>query len=144
MNGLSPEALETSRPLAKNRTALSTYPQNFTSNLAVILSKNLSQWRLKHQFPDKKKSVIYNHNLNALIKAPVGVVTAFPNDPNPLFSSRCNSQESIASSCNTSLCSETKLKSYLYYRNCISHNTDRSRELHFQSPYPNDEVLWET
>ena len=49
--------------------------------------------------------------MNALIKAPFGVLTAFPNDPNPLISSQCNLQESIASSCNIALCSETKLKS---------------------------------
>ena len=47
--------------------------------------------------------------MNALIKAPFGVVTAFPNDPNPLFSSYNNSHESIAFSCNTSS-SETKSK----------------------------------
>ena len=85
---------------------------NFSSrtNLVVNLPKDLDQWRLKDRLPDERKYVIYNHNLNALIKAPFGVVTAFPNDPIPLFS-RYNSQESIASSCNTSSCSETKVKS---------------------------------
>ena len=53
--------------------------------------------------------MIYNHNLNALIKAPFGVVTAFPIDSNPLFSSHCHSRESLTSSCNTSS-SETKSK----------------------------------
>ena len=75
------------------------------------LPKDLNQWRLKDRLPDERKYVIYNHNLNALNKAPFGVVTAFPNDPIPLFF-QYNSQESIASSCNTSSCSETKVKSY--------------------------------
>ena len=39
----------------------------------------------------------------------MGGVTAFPNDPNPLFPSHCHSQESLTSSCNTSS-SETKSK----------------------------------
>ena len=86
-------------------------PANFSSNLLGNLPKNLNQWRLKDQLSDEKKYVTYKHNLNALIKAPFGVVTAFLNDPYPIFSSHCNSQESIASSCNTSSCSETKLKS---------------------------------
>ena len=47
--------------------------------------------------------------MNTLIKAPFGVVTAFPNDPNPLFSSHSYLQESLTSSCNTSS-SETKSK----------------------------------
>ena len=85
-----------------------TIPANFNSDLVVNLPKDLNQWRLKDRLPDEKKYVIYNHNLNALIKAPFGVVTAFPDDPNPLFSSHCNSQESIASSYNNSSCSETK------------------------------------
>ena len=86
-------------------------PANFSSNLFVNLFKDLNQWRLKDQLPDEKKYVIFNQNLNALIKALFGVVTAFPNDPNPLFSSHFNSQESKTSSCNNSFCSETKFKS---------------------------------
>ena len=77
-------------------------PANLSSNFVVNLSKDLNQWRLKDQLPDERKYVIYNHNLNALIKTPFGVVRAFPNDPNPLFYSYNNSQESIAFSCNTS------------------------------------------
>ena len=84
-------------------------PANRSSTLMVNLPKDLNQWRLKDRLPDEKKYVIYNHNLNALIKAPFGVVTAVPNDPNPLFSSHCHSQESLISSCNTSS-SETESK----------------------------------
>ena len=76
-------------------------PANRSSTLMVNLPTDLNQWRLKDRLPDERKYVIYNHNLNALIKAPFGVVTAFPNYPNPLFSSHCHSQESIPS-CNTS------------------------------------------
>ena len=84
-------------------------PANRSSTLMVNLPKDLNQWRLKDRLPDEKKYVIYNHHLNALIKVPFGVVTAFPNDPNPFFSSHSHSQESLTSSCNTSL-SETKSK----------------------------------
>ena len=84
-------------------------PANRSSTLMVNLPKDLNQWRLKDRLPDERKYVIYNHKLNALIKAPFEVVTAFPNDANPLFSSHCHSQESFTSSCNTSL-SETKSK----------------------------------
>ena len=75
----------------------------------VNLPTDLNHWRLKDRLPDERKYVIYNHHLNALIKAPFVVVTAFPNDPNPLFSSQCHSQELLTSSYNTSL-SETKSK----------------------------------
>ena len=84
-------------------------PANRSSTLMMNLPKVLNQWRLKDRLPDERKYVIYTHNLNALIKAPFGVVTAFPNDPNPLFSSHCHSQESLTSSCNTCF-SETKSK----------------------------------
>ena len=66
---------------------------------------------MKDGLPEKRKDVIYTHNLNAPIKAPFGVVTAFPDDPNPIVSSHGNSQESLASSYNASSCSTTKLKS---------------------------------
>ena len=62
-------------------------PANRSSTLMVNLPKDLNQWRLKDRLPDERKYVIYNHNLDALIKAPFGVVTAFPDDSNPLFSS---------------------------------------------------------
>ena len=35
--------------------------------------------------------MIYDHDLNSLIKAPFGVVTAFPDDPNPIFNSPLSS-----------------------------------------------------
>ena len=51
----------------------------------VNLPKDLNEWRLKDRIPEERKYVIYNHHLNSLIKAPFGVVTAFPDDPNPVF-----------------------------------------------------------
>ena len=84
-------------------------PANRSSTLMVNLPRDLNQWRLKDRLPEERKYVIYNHHWNALFKAPLGLVTAFPNDPNPLFSSHCHSQESLTSSYNTSL-SETKSK----------------------------------
>ena len=62
-------------------------PANRSSTLMVNLPKDLNQWRLKDRNPDERKYVIYNHDLNSLIKAPFGVVTAFPDDPNPIFNS---------------------------------------------------------
>ena len=78
-----------------------TIPANFSSNPVVNFPKDLNQWRLKVRLPDETKYVIYNHNMNALIKAPFGVVTPFTNNPNHLISSQKKSQESKASSCNT-------------------------------------------
>ena len=118
-------------------------PANFSSNLVVNLPKILNQWRLRDQLSDEKKYVTYNHNLNALIKAPLGVVTAFPNVPYPLFSSHCNSQESIASSCNTSSCSETKLKSST--TKTVSTTTQTEPESsNFQADTQLTKTLWET
>ena len=57
----------------------------------VNLPKDLNQWRLKDRIPDERKYVIYNHDLNSLIKAPFGVVTAFPDDPNPVLNSPSSS-----------------------------------------------------
>ena len=51
----------------------------------VNLPKDLNQWRLKDRIPDERKYVIYNHDINSPIEAPFGVVTAFPDDPNPIF-----------------------------------------------------------
>ena len=62
-------------------------PANRSCTLMVNLPKDLNQWRLKDTIPDERKYVIYNHDLNSLIKAPFGVVTAFPDDPNPVFNS---------------------------------------------------------
>ena len=66
-------------------------PANRSSTLMVNLPKDLNQWRLKDRVPDERKYVIYNHDLNSLIKAPFGVVTAFPNNPNPIFNSPLSS-----------------------------------------------------
>ena len=66
-------------------------PANRSSTLMVNLPKHLNQWRLKDRIPDETKYVIYNHDLNSLIKAPFGVVTAFPDDPNPVFNSPLSS-----------------------------------------------------
>ena len=140
MNGLFPEAFEASKFLTsveKLNCSLSI-PANFSSNLVVYFPEDLNQWRLKDQLSDERIYVIYNHNLNAFIKAPFGVATAFLNDPNPFFSSKCNSQEPIASSCNTSLFSETKLKSCT--TKISSTTTDRASEFHFPNRYPTDKV----
>ena len=66
-------------------------PANRSSTLMVNIPKDLNQWRLKDRIPDERKYVIYNHDLNSLIKAPFGVVTAFPDDPNPNFNSPLSS-----------------------------------------------------
>ena len=66
-------------------------PANRSSTLMVNLPKDLNQWRLKDRIPDERKYVIYYHDLNFLIKAPFGVVTAFPDDPNPIFNSPLSS-----------------------------------------------------
>ena len=66
-------------------------PANRSSTLMVNLPKDLNQWRLKDRIPDERKYVIYNHDLNSLIKAPFGVVIAFPDDPNPVFNSPSSS-----------------------------------------------------
>ena len=39
------------------------------------------------QCPEEVKYVIYNHILITLMKAPFDVVTAFPDDPKPMFTS---------------------------------------------------------
>ena len=64
-----------------------TFSANSGSNLTVNLFIDFKQWRLKGRIPDERKYVIYNHDLNSLIKAPFGVVTAFPDNPNPVFNS---------------------------------------------------------
>ena len=117
-------------------------PANRSSTLMVNLPQDLNQWRLKDRLPDERKYVIYNHNLNALIKAPFGVVTAFPNDPNPLFSSHGQSQETITSSCNTSS-SEANLK--FCTNNTVSIGTQSDPEsTDFQADTQLTASLWET
>ena len=66
-------------------------PANRSSTLMVNLPKDLNQWRLKDRIPDERKYVIYNHDLNSFIKAPFGVINAFPDDPNPIFNSPLSS-----------------------------------------------------
>ena len=105
------------------------------------LPKDLNQWRLKDRLPDETKYVIYNHNLNALINAPFGLVTAFPNDPNPLFSYN-TSQESIAFSCNTSS-SETKSNFCTNNTVSIAIQTDPGPS-NFQPDTQLTASLWET
>ena len=117
-------------------------PANRSSTLMVILLRDLNQWRLKDRLPDERKYVIYIHNLNSLIKAPFGVVTAFPNDPNPLSSSHLHSPESLTSSCNTSS-SETKLKFCTNNTVSIAIQTDPEPS-NFQSNTQFTASLWET
>ena len=57
----------------------------FSSNLTVNLAKDLNQWRLKNRNLEERKYVFHSHNLNALIKSPFGVATAFPDDPKPMI-----------------------------------------------------------
>ena len=66
-------------------------PANRSSTLMLNLPKDLNQWNLKDRIPDERKYVIYNHDLNSLIKALFGVVTAFPDDPNPVLNSPSSS-----------------------------------------------------
>ena len=72
---------------------------NRNSTLMVNLPRDLNQWRLKDRIPVERKDVIYNHDINSLyIKAPFGVVTAFPDNPNPVFNSPSSSYLPSASS----------------------------------------------
>ena len=64
----------------------------------------------------KEKYIIYNHDLNSLIKAPFGVVTAFPDDPNPVFNSPSSSYLPSTSS------GQTDLK-------CTTPNSNRSNSI---------------
>ena len=87
MNSLCQEVLEKSDSSKKKFNCSIVIPANRSSTLMVNLPKDLNQWRLKDRIPDERKYVIYNHHLNSLIKDPFGVVTAFPDDPNPVFNS---------------------------------------------------------
>ena len=64
--------------------------------MTVNLLEGLTQWRLKDRIPEERNYVIYGHNLNTLIKAPFGVVIAFPDDPKPMFNCY-HSSESLPS-----------------------------------------------
>ena len=72
-------------------------PDNCTA-INVKLPKEMNQWRLKDRLPEERKYVIYNHQIDAMIKAPFGVITAFPDDPNPQFKDNAST---ISSSINT-------------------------------------------
>ena len=86
-------------------------PANPSSTLMVSLPEDLNQWRLKDRIPDERKYVIYNHDLNSPLKAPFGVATAFPDDPNSIFNSPLSSSLPSNSSSQTDLkC--TTLNSY--------------------------------
>ena len=117
-------------------------PANRSSTLTVNLPKDLNQWRLEDRHRDERKYAIYNHHLNVLIKTPFGVVTAFPNDPNPLFSSHSHSQESLTSACNTSS-SETKSKFCTNNTVSIAIQTDPEPS-NFQPDTQLTASLWET
>ena len=67
--------------------------------IKVTLPKEMNQWRLKDRLPEERKYVVYNHQLDSMIKAPFGVITAFPDDPNPLFN---DNTSTISSSDSTS------------------------------------------
>ena len=67
--------------------------------IKVTLPKDMNQWRLKDRLPEERKYVVYNHQLDSMIKAPFGVITAFPDDPNPLFN---DNTSTISSSDSTS------------------------------------------
>ena len=62
-----------------------TIPANLNSTLTRNLPEDLNQGRLKDRIPDERKYGNYNHDLSSLMEAPFGVVTAFPNYPNPVF-----------------------------------------------------------
>jgi len=93
-----PRSLGEIKILNKKLNCFLSTPANFSSNLVLNFPKELNQWRLKDRLPEERKYVICNHDMNALIKAPFGVVTAFPDNPKPIFFSNSNSQESLASS----------------------------------------------
>ena len=137
-----PRSLGDIKILNKKLNCFLRFPENITSNLVVNLPKDLNQWRLKDRLPKERKYVIYNHNLKALIKTPFGIVTAIPNNPNPLFSSYNKSEESIASYCNTSS-SETKSK--LCTSNTVSTATQTEPEIfNFHSDTQLTKSVWET
>ena len=80
----------------------------------INLPKEMNQWRLKDRLPEERKYVIYNHQIDSLIKAPFGVITAFPDDPNPLFNDN-------ASTCSSSISTPASKESH-HDNSRISHN----------------------
>ena len=91
MKGLCQDVLEKSDSSIKKLNCSVVIGANRNSTLMVNFTKDLNQWRLKDRIPDERKYVIYNHDLNSLIKAPFGVITAFPDYPNPVFNSPSSS-----------------------------------------------------
>ena len=119
-------------------------PANRSSTLMVNIPKDLNQWRLKDRIPDERKYVIYNHDLNSLIKAPFGVVTAFPDDPNPVFNSP-SSYLSSNSSSQTDLNFPTPNSNRSYSTGTISIGTQTDPESSdFQPDTQLTASLWET
>ena len=119
-------------------------PDNRSSTLMVNLPKDLNQWRLKDRLPDGRKYVIYNHNLNALIKAPFGVVTAFPDDPNPVFNSPSSYLPSNSSSQTDFRCTTPNSnRSHSIGTTSIGTQTD-SESSDFQPDTQVTASLWET
>ena len=59
----------------------------------------MNQWRLKDRLPEERKYVIYNQQIDSMIKAPFGAITAFPDDPKPFFNDNAST---ISSSISTS------------------------------------------
>ena len=74
----------------------------------------MNQWRLKDRLPEERKYVIYNHQIGSLIKAPFGVITVFPDDPNPLFNDN-------TSTCSSSISTPASMESH-HDNPRISHN----------------------
>ena len=77
---------------SKKLNCSSTISANFSSNLTVNLPKDLNQSRLEQRIPEEKKYFNYSHNLIIIIKAPFVVLTAFPDNPNPMSSSYYSSE----------------------------------------------------
>ena len=88
-------------------------PDNCTA-INVNFAKEMNQWRLKDRLPEERKYVINNHQIDSMIEAPFGVITAFPDDPNPLFNanagtiSSSNSTSSSRSTVNATTQTETE------------------------------------
>ena len=110
----------------------------------VNIPKDFNQWRLKDRIPDKRKYVIYNHELNSLIKASFGVVTAFPDDPNPVFNSPSSYLPSNSSSqIDLNFTTPNSNRSYSTGSTSIGTQTDPDSS-DFQPDTHLTALLWET
>ena len=107
--------------------------------------KDLNQWRLKDRILDERKYVIYNHDLNSLIKAPFGVVTAFPDDPNPFFNSPSSSYppRNLSSQIDLECTTPNSNRSNLIETTSIGIQTDPEPS-NFQADTQLTASLWET